>query len=920
MPAFEPPNPYGSYFNFNGPFAGDPTPNLWRNPNYPNIGQATTQGVAGAAGAPQGGINPTQQEFFESRRRDIAYQQFIAQSVRDDARTRTVGNMVMQGIYGNDVRARAGALARVGGADAYNGIIGTLMSLPGISGYLGGSARSIPVGALAVATSGLTMNGYGVFGDKGVSTRFADSLMSQVNQKFYGANGNPILSMTNGLNRDQMGGLLMQAGAQGAFAGLDMGSFKKLDAAGNNVKFMANEGTISKITEFIKSSTKALGSLIDVYGNISSGELLQKAQEITGLDLSRLGNAQIMSDRIEKLRDTARLTGVDAGSMFDLAARTGDYASSIGMSSGYGVGAAIHGAQTYAAYRGTTSGFFAPSKSALEFADMNVRDIGGMARDPMGARMAALQLLIQQSGASDGDALRAQAQGMAASSTGIADLDKLIQDRFHVSASSLIRGMGGATNLQRSLSPESQEAFADMSNAQLGNRRSQLLRQKLIQLGGLDAGQTDAMHTLLSNFDPNTIDDLLSDGTGGEAMGIVAGTDSAKKAQLMAAVSTIRGMGADGLTHYREARDAMNADTFLSQSRSVENRRRNSFSELSKGTLGDYRGNMLGGGFMAGMLDRFSGNDPIHQLEWLAAVNPGAVAGLTSKDKGFSMDVSQFRNPDGSLNMSKWNANLIRMRDGLKGSDDGRALSNSLGLGSLQDQYSPNGTRDSILTAAFNRMSDPDQLQRMLSKFDMFASANGNTVLANKAEMTRTAGVKDHASLLLSMANDAEARGDTTVANQYRQYALALSKGQVFGYKKDGSVDASKLLRNVGAAELAGMNDPQAIAKLIHSDVLNGATMSDSTLRLLQNTDAGGPLAAMLQQDLKDNAADTSTGHDARRKRIEAAQQKLSGLGVTATGGAGRQTIDGKMDLFFDNKKIGEAVMRQATLTTGSGK
>ena len=917
MPAFEPPNPYGSYFNFNGPFAGDPTPNPWRNPNYPNIGQNTTTGVSAAAGAPQGGINPTQQEFFESRRRDIAYQQFIARSVQDDARTRTVGNMIMQGIYGNDVRARAGALARVGGADAYNGMIGTMMSLPGISGYMGGSARSLPVGALSVATSGLTMNGYGVFGDKGVSTRFADALMSQVNQRFYGANGNPILSMTNGLNRDQMGGLMMQAGAQGAFAGLDMGVMKKLDAAGNNVKFIANSGTLSKITEFIKDSTKALGSLIDVYGNISSGELLQKAQEITGLDLSRLGNAKIMSDRIEKLRDTARLTGVTAGSMFDLAARTGDYASSIGMNSGYGVGAAIQGAQTYAAYRGMTSGFFAPSKSAAEFAMMNTRDLGGMARDPIGSRLAALQLLIQQSpGITDADALRSQAAGMAISNTGVADLDHLIRNRFGVSASSTIRGMGGALNLQNSLSPESQEAFAGMANSQLGSRRSKLLEQKIVQLGGMNAGQASAMHLLASSFDPSTIEALIGGTYSGDAVNLVAGTDSGKAAQLMGAVATMQGMGPAGALHAARVRDAMMADTFLSQNRSAENMRRNSFRDISRGTLGDYRGNLLGGGFMAGMLDRFTGNDPISQLEWLATVNPGAVAGL--RGTGFSLDTNKFRNADGSLNVGAWNTNLMNMSAGLNGTGSTaamHALRSSLGIAGLGSNITPG--RLLTLQNVFNKLSDPEQMQRMLSGFDVFGMANGNTTLADKSEMTRTSGIKDHASLLLSMANDAERAGHTTEGVGFRQLATALAYGgNLYRIKSDDVLDTTHVIARMSAEQMGDLD----IAGKLRSQLLNGGSMSDATMRMLQNSDVGGPLAAMLQQDLRDNAADTSPGHDARRKRIEAAQQRLSSLGVTATGGASTQKIDGSMDLFFDNKKIGEAVLRQATLTAGSGK
>ena len=937
MPAFNPPNPYGSYFNFGSTFAGDPTPELWRNPNYPNLSIPTSQGVASAMGSPSGGINPTQQEFLESRRRDIAYQQFIDRAVKEDARTRTIGNMVMQGIYGNDARGRAGALARIGGADAYNGIIGTLINTPGISGYLGGSVRSLAVGSLAAATSGLTMNGYGVFGDKGMNLRFADNLMSSVSNRFYGANGNPILSMTNGLNRDQMGGVMVQAASQGAFSGLDMGSFQKLDSAGRRAKFIANDGTTQKITDFLKDTTKALSSLIDVYGNISSGELMQKAQEITGLDLSRLGNAKIMGDRLQKLRDTARMTGIDTQSMFDMAGRVGGYATGIGATASFagtvGVLGASQGMMEYRMRQLNTHGFFAPSMTPVEAGMAVARDTVAMSRDPLGSRMAALEMLIRDSGATDGAALRSAASGFGATSSGVAGLEKLARDRFGVSLTSTIRSFGGADNLMRSLDPEAQANVYGMLNSNFGGRQSKLLRSMMGRLNGLGSNsQIDALHKVVSTFDNDTIEGLLN-GSGNidSALALVAGSgDVAGKASLRQAIATARGMGS---TAYHLTRDMMQSSPLLSRFASTEARNRNALMLMGGTSLpDDFRGNMLGGGFAAGMLDKATGNDPMSQLQWMMAVRPELVGGVK---EAVNFNANAFTLPGGGVDMKAWAANMMNFKAGLGRTAAGRAIIAKYHLGILGPQYDPNskGTVTDMLLNMHDVMKDGASLQELMSPFAMYSHANGRSLFVSKQDLEAKSAYGDSALFYRNLADSEAASGvSSSVVGAHRQIAQALINGGIF--RATNGVLSGHSVGVITRGEANAFASDKAKAHAVMQAMTDpNFKMNSAMLSQFQGTAAGSELARQLKDQLSiyNTAIDTEPNsleklfgvrskYGAKKDKIQAMLDQLGATGATARRDSENldvQKITGSLILTgVDGKPMGTATFSPDTRST----
>jgi hypothetical protein len=860
MALFNAPNPYGSYFDFRSAYGTsiDPTPSAWRQ-QYPDLGAPLSSGLSTAIGSPGEGYNPSEREFLENRRRDIAYQQFLDRAIKDDPRTRTIANMLLDGVYGSDAKAKAKAVARAGGPDAYAGIIGTLMNTPGLSGYFGGSARSLALGSLAAATSGLTMNGYGIYGDKGLNMQFADNLLKQVNSKFYASNGNPILSMTSGLNRDQMGGLMISAASQGAFSGLDMGHLEKLDKAGNNVKFVANDSTVTKITEFMKYASKALGNLIDVYGDISSGELLQKAQRITGLDLSRLDNAKVMSDRLQRLRDTARAAGFDTQSMFDMSARLDDYGQQLGLrpelSGSFTALAAQSGARAFRARQQNTSDFYTNSISPMEAMQSDLRDLAGMSRDPLGARLSALELAIKNAGVSDAKAswLRAQAAGLPANANGSSQLDALAQRELGVSLPGLIRGYGGPAALQQQLSPAQQENYAKMLAQNIRPRQQQLISDLIYRGGIMPTGssgtQMGAMRDILSNLDNQTIEKLLA-GNGNISDTLRKdGFTEDETARLRQSIETIRDMGANGMTAYRNARGAIQANELTRTYTPTSLQRRNAYMDLAADELpDDVRGGMLGNHFFEGMLDKYSGNDPVSRLQWINAVTPERVAGVQEK---ISIDFNSFlTGPDGHLDMDKWRRNAIAWRKGLGRTEEGQAMIQKYHLQDITDDE--NGLSESsrdyqhkLLEQFYNDMRDPYQLQHNMSGFDLFPTKNGtNLVFATKSDSERKQKYGDVGQLALERSKQLDGTDATVMA----QNADILLQGQIYKMGKDHALDP-----NVWRLKGATTEEQAAASRRLEQDLLRSIRSgvqnpSDDYLAKVAKTQVGGTLLS----DLKD--------------------------------------------------------------------
>jgi hypothetical protein len=283
---YNPPNPYGSYFSF-----GD-VQQASMNSFLPFQSSGLSPGTMGAMGRGSGGFNPTSSEYLVNRVNNEQMARFMSEVYRGDPRTASFTNMALQAMYGADSKRRQATVERLGGLGNFQEMVGYLMAQPGISGFMGGSGASLGLGSYALAASGgFGVNNRTMTGDGRLTQMMASTILDQVKNRFYSGSGAAMPGMTQGLNRDQMGGLMTIMASQGAFMGMDLGKLTQMP--GHAPKFQANSTSLNQLTQTIKEGAKALGAIMDVYGDASVSELFSKAQQITGLNFGSSKNAKL---------------------------------------------------------------------------------------------------------------------------------------------------------------------------------------------------------------------------------------------------------------------------------------------------------------------------------------------------------------------------------------------------------------------------------------------------------------------------------------------------------------------------------------------------------------------------------------------------------------------------------------------------
>lgn len=696
---YTPPNPYGSFFNFADPAV------LAQQSFIPNPTGTMSQGTLSAMGMPSGGFNPTLAEFTATRYRDVAYQQFIARSLATDPTTRTFSNMAME-MLAKDKVERAAMVKRFG-ASNIDQVTGFALNMsPFISGLMGGSARSIPLGALSAATSGLRWNNMGMIGDGQVQLNSAKSITDMIRNNFYTSSGAQRLDMTQGLNKDQLGAILASGGAQGAFAGLDMG---KIDRFG---KMSFNESSMSRIKDFTKNAAKAISGLIDIYGDANFNELFDKAQRITGLDFSRMGNADLMRSRLASLRDTARIAGVDTQTMFDLSSGLVNYGQAMGFSRSTAgtVADSVAGqaAWQFQMARQTAGSFYSPTRGLGDISSSLAMDKYGMMLDPLGARRNALELMIQDQMIRGDDItrLRALSQVGAGQTPGaVAGKMDTALAGMGINMVNYIRMHGGPREIIDQLSPENQ-ALADQANApDLQQRLHRILgaqvHLKLKNMGAL--GQESNLMNIVNNLDPATAIKLMTAaGAGGTESALseivkttLVGQMPGTRASLVQSAFSLGGAFGDGtLGMYNDVLRMTKTnprlrDRILSREEQVR-RDAQSFYDLGtmdpddyhrlqgslagsrggyyKGDAGDYSRGQFKGTILQGILDRAGGTDMQSMLAITMNTEEGRRNMVGTYKKGSDWFMSTFDFSPDNMGTAAGIADLTRFRDDLMSS------------------------------------------------------------------------------------------------------------------------------------------------------------------------------------------------------------------------------------------------------------
>ena len=570
------------------------------------------------AGASSGGKNPTAIEYLSAHVRNQYQQRFMAELMRSDPRAQNMTTMLLNQMSESSQKA---TLNLFGGRANLQEMVGMALSMPGVAPFVGGSPLSIGQGAYAAASSGMRVGGYRMYDGAGAMIG-ANAIVNQITRQFYFQGGGANLAATSGLSRDQIGGIMMLGAAQGAFSGMNLGD---IVAKGGRLNLNMDQGTITKISQFTKTAAKALSSLIDVYGDGSVAELAAKANQITGLNFDRIGNAGLISNRLAALRQTGTAFGIDTGTMFDVAAMSTQMGRRMGLSDSFsgnvGTAAAQNAAMVFRANQSQAGSFRTATYSIQEIAGGMVRDQAGMMMDPIGRRRAALQLGMETGHFTGSAAEEARRLIREDGAGAIGRIDRFMQTQG-ISTDSYIKLMGGPQGMQRMLSESGLDNLRDINAETVGQRARATLRRQAVRtfgrgiigeggkalmgaIEGIDKETLDRIfQATRSGFNESTVSQLLQ----GDPAGKV-NTEGYLK-MVRTAVNELGGERA--AAWHASLQQAISANPFLASSFITESGRMVAANQRM-GVLqfgADNRGAMMGGKFIEGLLNHMSGDDP----------------------------------------------------------------------------------------------------------------------------------------------------------------------------------------------------------------------------------------------------------------------------------------------------------------------
>lgn len=542
------PNPYGSYFDF------DMMRSMIEGAPGTPVGFDRNQSKALGLG---GGGFPNTAEMASQRAFEQRHAAAMSHALQSDARANTLSNFVTGQLY-PDKAKRDRFVGMVGGQVTANEVVAAMLNMPGVNQYIGGDIRSVRLGADAIVGSGAGINAGGQFqrmyGGGLVQNAVAEHLFSAMNRRFWGSSGAAQTGMTSGLDRNQIGAIMMTGAVQGAFSGLDLGSISR---SGDTLKYTLNDQSFKKIEDFVKTAAKTLSSLADIFGNRSGGELLQLAQGITGLDTRQM---KLAGQRIASMKATANVFGVDPTMMMETAMTAEKFGKSLGIS-GVGGLSAERAAMVYQSRRGELS-FFRPTPTMQETAFSMVRDQAAMLRDPIGARIQATEMMIQtgQIGSASADAVRGRASGLTPE--GLSDFDAYIRGvSGGMDPKTMIRAYGSGANINAALGAEGQQYAATAVTANM--RRRALGRvANLATRFGSNAANVTGLFDMFSQTELDSMSQAFDKGQFGAVTKMINGVEGADARSAFAGLLALKGTHGSAYSGTQNMIRALSSDPY----------------------------------------------------------------------------------------------------------------------------------------------------------------------------------------------------------------------------------------------------------------------------------------------------------------------------------------------------------------------
>ena len=896
-----PQNPYGSYFNFDDVQAKSAMAFM------PFESQGLSPGTQAMMGRPAGGINPTFGEFTSRWIQNQQFSRYMSDVYRGDPRTAAFANLALQAMYGNDNKRRDATVARLGGMGNMQEVIGFIMNQPGISGYLGGSSGSLGIGAYSIAASGMGVNGMTMRGDGPLQQDMARSLLRKVQDKFYTSSGASITGMTQGLNRDQLGGVMALMGAQGAFQGINLG---QLVAKGNDAaKFIPDPASMSRITDTIKHGVKALASIMDVYGNADIASLFSKAQQITGLNFSTPENAQLMATRLSRLRTVGNETGIDVMTMFDAAKMGMTMSQSMGLTGHMAAYAGTYSAEqaaiasrTMTYGRDRSKGGFFPSMQEIQAGQ--VRDIAGMAMDPIGLRRGLVEMILSKEGLPNA-AAQTEVESML-DKAGLGGLSEHQMDatmrKYGYNLPQLIRQMGGPEGVQRNMTGANAENTAHRNAKDLDKRVLFRIANRLTRPNFGRA--SDSALLLVEKLQEDTIQSLLDAAAkpdkGAELMKLlekntITNEDPNRYAKAVRDVLEAGGNNVSAVkTNFQLMDQAMRTDELMRRHQSQEAKKNEARAQqAARSIFTDTERGQMTKGLVEGVLSRYGETDSRSAFARVAAYYPdaviGGIKGLNLPKEGDIFDPQRMK-----LLVTDLQNEFSKTAEGRKWLMETQLMDAS------GKRTSPN---DINLADLYKTLTDPLLRQTAFRNFKEFGIRDPSSLEARTTFIDKNIHDKlvEHGSLFtiarLAAKQYAES-GDQTSADFLAAAVNAVSHPEL-QLEKIQNGKAVGLLRKLDKSEVEGVlanvrsksSNINVIGSLIKS--LGAEGFADLAKNNREwGRDAAGVLAVremQVEQDIRDDdhwySRQAQSGHLRELDLIKKGREALSRVGIESGDG-----------------------------------
>lgn len=406
---------------------------------FPGYGQATA--AAFGMGAPM--MSPYQSLLFNNTHGANAAALYN-RSMSNDPRVNLLLNKVSTLLTRNETDQAA--LRNQMKNSPIAEIFGSLINLPLVSRFVGGSNVAYNQGIAIAASRGLSVGGAGVYGADANAIKIASKLRENLDTRFQ-TGGVLDKTKSRGLDYTDLGQVIGLMGARGDFTGISGGD------TGEVAKGMSGK---------IEEAVGVLGVVKKIFTDKNAQELMGIAQEVTGLNFNS-SNFAAITKSMDSITEAAHKANIDARQYMELSVTSRRQLESMGVETSMSgaisktVTSRLAGVDNASQIIRKNNPYFRSITSAEAIQATNSY-YAALSVDPEMDAVAAAIALAEASGDAGVDSIN-----------DVASARDYLRSKGY-SANDVIRGFRGKDNMHRFIGEQNGDTFATILD-NVGNRR-----------------------------------------------------------------------------------------------------------------------------------------------------------------------------------------------------------------------------------------------------------------------------------------------------------------------------------------------------------------------------------------------------------------------------------------------------------------